>query len=76
MLSTAIAWAVYDLTQSQLALGLIEGVQVIPLLAIGLQAGQWADRFDRRKLIQISLVGTATCSGLMALLPYDRSSVP
>src|SRR5688572_8909901 len=45
MLATAVAWEIFDRTNSKLALGLIAGVQVVPLFVLGLPAGQWADRF-------------------------------
>ena len=47
----AVAWQVYLLTHSALALGLIGLVQAIPRLIFSLVGGVFADVFDRRKLL-------------------------
>jgi len=76
MLSTAVAWEVFDRTGSKLALGFVAGVQVIPLLIIGLPAGQVADAFDRRRILQVSSLGSALCSTALAFLSYQPGSLP
>src|SRR5215218_10015102 len=76
MVSTALGWEVYDRTGSKLALGWVAGIQVIPLFALALPAGRWADVFDRRRIIAISSVGAAACSLGLALLSYRTGSVP
>jgi len=52
----AIGWDVYERTGSAMALGWIGLVQFIPVLAFFLPAGQWADRYDRRRVCAISMV--------------------
>lgn len=53
MLTVAIGWQMYDLTGSALSLGLVGLAQFIPQLALTLVVGQVADRFDRRRVVQI-----------------------
>jgi MFS family permease len=76
MVSTALGWEVYDRTGSKLALGWVAGIQVIPLFALALPAGRWADVFDRRRIIAISSIGAAMCSLGLAMLSYRPGSVP
>ena len=61
MTAVALAWEVFDRTRSALALGWLAGVQVIPLVLLALPAGVIADRFDRRRLIQITAALNALC---------------
>lgn len=53
MLGVAVAWQMYALTGSAFDLGLIGLVQFLPAAAFMLVAGQIADRYDRRRLLQI-----------------------
>jgi MFS family permease len=58
-----VAWQVYQITHSAIALGLIGLVQAIPRLIFSLIGGVFADVFDRRKLllgIELVLAGTST----------------
>jgi MFS family permease len=50
-LSVAIAWQIYQWTQSATALGLVGLVNVIPLVFLVLPAGVLADRVDRRRIV-------------------------
>ncbi|MCB1887798.1 MAG: MFS transporter [Rhodocyclaceae bacterium] len=70
MLTVAVAWQVWDLTRSAMALGLVGLVQFLPKLALMPMAGNWADRFDRRRLVAaaqglqwLTLVALALASG-------------
>ncbi|MEA2735085.1 MAG: hypothetical protein QOE14_1536 [Humisphaera sp.] len=49
--SVAIAWQIYQKTQSALSLGWVGGIQVIPLLLLALPAGHVADTVSRKKLL-------------------------
>src|SRR5882757_10120126 len=53
MLGVAVAWQMYALTGSAFDLGLVGLVQFLPSAAFMLVAGQVADRYDRRRLLQI-----------------------
>jgi MFS family permease len=58
----AIGWELYQRTHQPLALGYGAGVQAIPMILLSLPAGYLADRFDRRTLIALTLLGVAACS--------------
>src|SRR5262245_3544582 len=51
MQTTAVGWQLYEKTNSDLALGMVGLVQIVPMLGFALPAGQAADRFDRRKTL-------------------------
>ena len=63
----AVAWQVYLLTHSALALGLIGLVQAIPRLIFSLVGGVFADVFDRRKLLIVIEIVLALMSAILAL---------
>ncbi|WP_224244839.1 MFS transporter [Hyalangium gracile] len=47
----AVPYQVYELTQSNLMVGLLGTVQLVPVLVFGLVGGTVADTMDRRKLL-------------------------
>ena len=51
-----IGWDLYERTGSALALGWMGLLQFLPVILLFLPAGQIADRFDRRRVIAISLL--------------------
>ena len=61
----AVAWQVYLLTHSAIALGVIGLVQAIPRLIFSLVGGVVADAYDRRRLL---LIINAIMAGLSAIL--------
>ncbi|HYX50041.1 MAG TPA: MFS transporter, partial [Ktedonobacteraceae bacterium] len=63
----AVAWQVYLLTHSAIALGLIGLVQAIPRLIFSLVGGVFADVFDRRKLLIVIEIILALMSAILAL---------
>lgn len=54
MVGVAMGWQMYALTGSALDLGLVGLVQFLPATILILIAGQLADRYDRRRIAQIS----------------------
>ena len=56
MLSVAIGWQMYELTQDAFSLGMVGLAQFIPMLLLTLFVGQIADRYDRRRIVYLSLV--------------------
>src|SRR5687767_46481 len=54
--SIAIAWEMYQRTGDALSLGLVGLAQALPTILLALPAGYLADRFNRPKLVMISLV--------------------
>src|SRR6266849_3621944 len=62
-----VAWQVYLLTHSVVALGLIGLVQAIPRLIFSLVGGVFADVFDRRKMLLVIETVLAITSAVLAL---------
>jgi MFS family permease len=63
MANIAIGWHLYEITGSKLALGLVGLVQVLPVISLALIAGSVIDRFDRRRIAQVTL-------GLLVLVSF------
>src|SRR3984957_14718714 len=63
----AVPFQVYALTKSALYVGLLGIVQAIPLIAGSLGGGAIADRFDRRRVLLVTQLCLAACSGLVAV---------
>lgn len=63
----AVPYQVYLLTGSTLAVGLIGAAQAVPLIALTLFGGVFADRVDRRRLLLITQVGLASVSVVLAV---------
>jgi MFS family permease len=59
MQTTAQAWLVLTLTHSATSLGLVVGLQTLPILLLGPYGGVIADRVDKRRLMMVlqSLMG-------------------
>ena len=66
MQAVAVAWQVYALTHRPLDLGLVGLAQFLPGVLLFLVTGQTADRFERRRILQVCCGGFALCSLLLA----------
>jgi MFS family permease len=66
--STALAWQVYEITKSPLALGYVGLAQFLPGILLSVIAGHAADRFDRRRILQVC--NTASLASSLLLLTY------
>jgi MFS family permease len=64
MQSVGQAWLVLKLTRSGVALGIVTGLQFLPVLLAGAWGGVVADRVDKRKLI----IATQTAAAALALV--------
>ena len=62
------SWVMYDLTGSNLWVGLVSGMRSIPILVFPIFAGAIADRFDKRKLLAYVRIGLAIVSIIQAIL--------
>jgi len=71
----AIGWEIYERTGAALSLGLVGGVQAIPLLLLALPAGHLADVFNRRNIIILSQFLAASCSLGLAALSYCEGPI-
>jgi len=66
--SVALAWQVYDLTRSPLALGYVGLFQFLPLALFTLPAGDLADRVNRRAMLVASFLVQAVCASALVIL--------
>jgi MFS family permease len=57
--AVAIGWQIYDLTGSAFALGMIGLVQFLPTALLVFVAGHAADRFERKRLVQLCQLAEA-----------------
>ncbi|HZQ34424.1 MAG TPA: MFS transporter [Dehalococcoidia bacterium] len=64
--SAAIAWQVYRISNSALALGVLGLVRFLPALLAGLLGGAVADSFDRRRVTLLAQLPPLACSLLLA----------
>jgi len=63
----ALGWEIYELTDDPLALGLTGLMQALPMIALTLPAGYLADRFRRRVLIMLGMLGIGMTSAGLAV---------
>lgn len=70
----AVGLQIYDITESTLAVGLVGGIALVPMIIAGLWGGMLADAFDRRRVLLISAtLGWLSTLGLVALAAVDAS---
>jgi MFS family permease len=69
-------WLIYELTNSSLQLGLVRGVQALPILLLSPIAGSTADRYSRKAQIMIALVVDGLMYALLAVLIFAGSIEP
>jgi hypothetical protein len=75
---TAFPLLVLALTGSGTAMGIVGVLQTLPDLLLGLPAGAWADRWDRRRTIILADLGRALLTALIplsAILGWDTMTV-
>ena len=63
-------WLIYELTDSTVQLGLVRGVQAIPILLLSPIAGSAADRYSRKMQILVSQIIDAAMLAALALLIF------
>jgi MFS family permease len=77
MQTTAVGWQLYEKTNSELALGIVGLVQIVPMLGFALPAGHAADRFDRRKtLMAATTLAVIAAFGLAVMSTLEGANVP
>ncbi len=69
-------WLIYQLTDSVVQLGLVRGIQFVPLLLFSPIAGSAADRYSRRTLLLISQAVNALLFALLAVLIFTHQIAP
>jgi MFS family permease len=61
-------WLIYELTNSPVQLGLVQGVQAVPILLLSPIAGSVADRYPRKRQVMVAQVLAGSMYGVLALL--------
>jgi MFS family permease len=72
----ARGWLMYELTNSPVQLGLVHGVQAIPILVLSPVAGSVADRYPRKLQVVVTQVLAGLMYALLALLILTGSIQP
>ena len=73
MVTLAVGWEIYELTDSALALGLIGLAQFAPVFALILVGGHAADRYDRRRIALLTQIVQCAVAITYALLSFTGS---
>ena len=63
-------WLIYQLTDSVFQLGLVRGVQLLPLMLLSPLAGSAADRYSRKTLLLVAQGASVTVFAVMAVLIF------
>jgi MFS family permease len=66
MAFVAVGWQVYALTNSAFALGMVGLAQFVPTALLTFVAGHAADRYDRRRVVQVCQLVEALTAGFLA----------
>ncbi|RME58610.1 MAG: MFS transporter, partial [Caldilineae bacterium] len=73
--SVAIGWEMYQRTGDALSLGLVGLAQALPTMLLALPAGFLADKFNRPRLVMVSLLAMTATSLSLAWLSYTKGPV-
>ena len=74
--SVAMAWQIYELTNSPLQIGLLGVARAVPQIALLLVGGLLADAMNRRKLMMCTQIGLFGVSTTLALLSFAGQTTP
>jgi MFS family permease len=72
----ARGWLIYELTNSSFQLGLVRGVQAIPILLLSPLAGSAADRYSRKLQVIVAQVVDGVLYTAIALLIFTGNIEP
>ncbi len=75
MLSTGIAWEIYERTGDALALGFTGLARAIPVILLALPAGQAADIFNRKHVLVATQSAFALLTAVLAVLSWSAAPV-
>ena len=68
MEQVSVGWLIFELTGSELMVGVGAAARMLPFFLLGLLSGAIADRWDRRSLLQVGTLGASAAALVMALL--------
>lgn len=74
--TVAMAWQIYELTNSPLQIGLLGVARALPQIALLLVGGLLADAMNRRKLMMCTQIGLFCVSITLALLTFSGKASP
>jgi MFS family permease len=69
-------WLIYELTNSALQLGMVRGIQALPILFLSPVAGSAADRFSRKKQIVLSQIVDGCMYAALTVLIFTHAIKP
>jgi MFS family permease len=64
-------WLIYELTNSSFQLGMVRGVQALPILLLSPIAGSTADRYSRKSQVMLAQVVDLVLYGALALAIFS-----
>src|SRR5437899_12048764 len=68
--AVAIGWQIYDITGSAFQLGMVGLVQFLPTALLVFVAGHAADRFERKRVVQLCQLVEAATALYLAVITY------
>lgn len=71
MRMVAVAWQVFEITGSTVAVGLVGLAEVVPLIVFSIIGGALVDTRDRRRLIAGAEIGLMLTSGALAAVAFS-----
>jgi MFS family permease len=74
--NVAMAWQIYQMTNSALQLGLLGLARAIPQMALTLVGGMLADAVDRRRIMIATQLGQGTVAAALVLLTVTDAMTP
>lgn len=69
--AVAIGWQIYDITGSAFDLGMVGLVQFVPTALLVFVAGHTADRFERKRVVQLCQVAEALTALFLAVSTFS-----
>jgi MFS family permease len=75
MVTVAVGWELYERTGKAIALGLVGLTQMVPMIALTLPAGHFADNHDRKRIIVLGMLGMALAGAGLAVSSWLRAPV-
>ena len=68
--AVAIGWQIYDITGSAFQLGMVGLVQFLPTALLVFVAGHAADRFERKRVVQLCQLAEAATALFLAVSTF------
>jgi MFS family permease len=75
MRNVAVGWELYERTGSAMVLGGVGLVQVIPIIVLTLFAGHVADKYDRKRIMMITVLLSGLSSLALAYFSFTKAPI-